>query len=174
AVPEPGLTGFGQAVLAVFVFFVGYVGVELAFAWPRRPDARPIAIAYGVFAATLFHDAACGSGWISGPELLPFGYLVMITGISAVLIRGFVRSMREAERLANHLHESVEERSAELRRKEVLLIHGERLATLGTLAAGGAPAVHDTSAFVSSRLNPAGVTSTAARGAARTPAAPAP
>jgi signal transduction histidine kinase len=152
-VPEPGLTGFGQAVLAVFVFFVGYVGVELAMAWRRKPDARAVLLAYVVFGATLFHDAARGSRWLSGPELLPFGYLAMITGISAVLIRGFVRSMEDAERLATHLHEFVEERSAELRRKEVLLIHGERMATLGTLAAGVAHEINDPMAFVSSSLN---------------------
>jgi signal transduction histidine kinase len=147
------LTAFGQAVLAIFVFFVGYVGVELALAWRRRPDARAVFLAYVVFAASLLHDAARGSRWLSGPELLPFGYLAMITGISAVLIRGFVRSMQQSERLATHLHEFVEERSAELRRKEVLLIHGERLATLGTLAAGVAHELNDPMAFVSSSLN---------------------
>ncbi|HTY18634.1 MAG TPA: ATP-binding protein [Myxococcota bacterium] len=153
AVPEPGLTAFGQAVLAIFVFFVGYVGVELALACRKRPDARAVFLAYVVFAASLLHDAARGSRWLSGPELLPFGYLAMITGISAVLIRGFVRSMQQSERLATHLHEFVEERSAELRRKEVLLIHGERLATLGTLAAGVAHELNDPMAFVSSSLN---------------------
>jgi signal transduction histidine kinase len=152
-VPEPGLTGFGQIVLAIFVFFVGYVGVELALACKRKPEARPVFASYVVFAATLLHDAARAARWTEGPELLTVGYLVMFVGISAVGVRGFVRSMDEAERLASHLSERVEERSAELRRKEVALIHGDRLATLGTLAAGVAHEINDPMAFVCSNLN---------------------
>jgi signal transduction histidine kinase len=151
-VPEALLTGFGIAVVLVFTGFVLYVGVELGRAAKRR-DARPLFAAYLVFALTLFHDAFVGAGLINDRQLLPLGYLVMLTGLSAVLVRRFVRSMTDAERLATDLHARVEERSAELRRKELQLVHGERLAALGTLAAGVAHEINDPMAFVSSNLN---------------------
>jgi signal transduction histidine kinase len=150
---EAALTPFGDLVLSGFVFFVGYIAVELALAWRRNPDAGPAFLAYLGFGGSLLHDSARGARLISAPGLLSFGYLVMVVGISAVLIRRFVRSMDEAERLASQLHERLEERGAELHRKEVQLIHGVRLATLGTLAAGVAHEINDPMAFVSSNLN---------------------
>jgi signal transduction histidine kinase len=152
-VPMAVLSPFGLAILAGFVYFVGDAFVELVLAARTRADVRPAALAYLVFAATLVHDAARGAALLDGPQLLAFGYLVMVLGFSSVQVRRFVRSMAETERLASHLHERVEERSEVLRRKELQLIDGERLATLGTLAAGVAHEINDPMAFVSSSLN---------------------
>ena len=152
-VDEAMLTPFGIAIVAIFALFVGYVGVVLGRAAVSRRDARFLFAAYCLFATTLLHDSAVGANLIVAPQILPLGYLVMMTILSAVLVRGFVRSMDEAERLAEDLHARVEERSAELRRKESQLVHGERLAALGTLAAGVAHEINDPVAFVSSNLN---------------------
>ncbi len=150
---EAMLTPFGLFVVSIFAGFVGYVGFALGSAARTRLDARYLFAAYSLFGLTLLHDSAVGANLIVAPQILPIGYLVMITGLSAVLVRGFVRSMGEAERLATDLHARVEERSAELRRKESQLVHGERLAALGTLAAGVAHEINDPMAFVSSNLN---------------------
>ena len=147
------LTPFGTAVVLVFAGLTLYLGVELGRAARRRSEERSLFAAYCAFAVTLLNDVAVGAGLIHGAELLPLGYLVMLTGLSAVLVRRFVRSMGEAERLTKDLHARIEERSAELRRKENQLVHGERLAALGTLAAGVAHEINDPMAFVSSNLN---------------------
>jgi signal transduction histidine kinase len=147
------LTVAGQLLLSSYVFFIAYQWLELARASRRDPGVRPVFFSYTAFAGTLLYDAARGAGLADGPELLPFGYLGMVVGISAVLISRFVRSMRDSARLAAEWHERVEERSAALRRKEIQLVHGERLATLGTLAAGVAHEINDPMAFVSSNLN---------------------
>jgi len=147
------ITPFGTAILLAFGGLALYLGVELARAARKRSEERSLFAAYCAFAATLFHDVAVGAGLIHGVELLPLGYLMMLTGLSAVLVRGFVRSMDEAERLTEDLHARIEERSAELRRKESQLVHGERLAALGTLAAGVAHEINDPMAFVCSNLN---------------------
>jgi C4-dicarboxylate-specific signal transduction histidine kinase len=147
------LTPFGTAILLIFGGLTLYLGVELGRAARKRSEERSLFAAYCAFAVTLFNDAAVGAGLIHGAELLPLGYLVMLTGLSAVLVRRFVRSMGEAERLTEDLHARIEERSAELQRKESQLVHGERLAALGTLAAGVAHEINDPMAFVSSNLN---------------------
>jgi signal transduction histidine kinase len=61
--------------------------------------------------------------------------------------------MQRSERLESDLSASLAERGAELQRKERELVHGERLAALGTLAAGVAHEINDPLAFVSSNLN---------------------
>jgi len=143
----------GQLLLSGYVLFVVYLCAALGRASLRDAHARPVFAAYLAFAGTLLYDAARGARLADGPELLPFGYLGMVVVISATVIRRFVRSLEDAARLADHWHERVEARSAELRRKELQLVHGERLATLGTLAAGVAHEINDPMAFVSSNLN---------------------
>lgn len=147
------LSPLGKLVLSGYVFFVVYLCVTLAAASLRDRHARPVFLTWATFAGTLFFDSARGAGVVVGPELLSFGYLGMVVGMSAAVIRRFVRSMEEAARLADEWHERVEQRSEELRRKELQLVHGERLATLGTLAAGVAHEINDPMAFVSSSLN---------------------
>jgi signal transduction histidine kinase len=143
----------GQLLLSGYVFFVVYLVVTLASGSRRHRHARPVFLTYTAFAATLLYDAARGARLADGPELLALGYLGMVVGISASVVRRFVLTMEQAARLADEWHERVEERSEQLRRKELQLVHGERLATLGTLAAGVAHEINDPMAFVSSNLN---------------------
>jgi signal transduction histidine kinase len=146
-------TPLGQVVLSSYAGVVVYLCVTLGRAWRHAPWTRPVFVAYAAFAVTILYDASRGAGIVYGPEMLPFGYLGMVVGISATVIRRFVRSLEDAGRLAGEWHEQVEARSAELRRKELQLVHGERLATLGTLAAGVVHEINDPMAFVSSNLN---------------------
>lgn len=150
---EAILAPFGIAIVSVFALLVAYVGATLGRAAVSHRDALFLFAGYCVFATTMLHDSAVGANLIVAPQVIPLGYLVMLSVLSAVLLRGFVRSMDEAERLTEGLHARIEERSAELRRKQSQLVHGERLAALGTLAAGVAHEINDPMAFVSSNLN---------------------
>ncbi|NNL67644.1 MAG: hypothetical protein HKP30_15445, partial [Myxococcales bacterium] len=87
------------------------------------------------------------------PLLLPIGYLGLVIGNSSLLVRRFVQSMAYSEALAENLHELVERRTAELRQKDIQLAHGERMAVVGTLAAGVAHEINNPMAFLSSNLN---------------------
>jgi signal transduction histidine kinase len=73
--------------------------------------------------------------------------------ISGVLVGRLVQSMDDAEHLASNLHQLVEERTAELRQKDLQLAQGEKMAAIGTLAAGIAHEINNPMAFVTSNLN---------------------
>ncbi len=150
---ESTVSPIGLVMLSGFVAGALYVGGELRRAARIEVDTRAAFLAYLGFGVAILHDCARGTGWIESPALLSFGYLIMVIGISATLIQRFVRSTEQAEYLASKWQELVEERSAALRRKELQLVHGERLATLGTLASGVAHEINDPMAFVSSNLN---------------------
>lgn len=152
-IPEALMTPFGYAVVAGFGIFSIYVLVQLGRHVVRCPAARAPFLAYCCFWMTLLHDSAVGANFIDAPQILPYGYLVMLVGLSAGLVGDFVHSMRGAARRATDLHLRVTEHGEELRRKERQLVHGERLAALGTLAAGVAHEINDPLAFVSSNLN---------------------
>lgn len=147
------LTPFGFAVVAGFGLFSLYVILQLGRHARRCPPARAPFFAYCFFWATLLHDIAIAVHWIDAPQILQFGYLVMLVGLSAGLVGDFVHSMRDAARRATDLRVRVSEHGEALRRKERQLVHGERLAALGTLAAGVAHEINDPLAFVSSNLN---------------------
>jgi signal transduction histidine kinase len=152
-VTEALLAPFGYALLAGFGLFAGYIGAQLGIAARSAPQARVPFASYCLFAVTLGNDVGVGLAVTDTPQVLPLGYLVMLVGLSGGLVRGFVRSLENAQQIADDLQSSVEARSAELARKERQLVHGERLAALGTLAAGVAHEINDPLAFVSSSLN---------------------
>jgi len=151
--PAARLSPWGFAIVGSFGVIALYIGIELGRAAMRRPEVRAAFAGYCVFGLALAHDIMVGAELYNGPMLLPVGYLVMLAGLSSGLVGEFVRAMEEAERRARDLRARLEERSEELRQKERLLVHGERLAALGTLAAGVAHEINDPLAFVSSSLN---------------------
>jgi signal transduction histidine kinase len=151
--PAARLSPWGMVLVAAFGMVALDVGIQLGRGQRQRPETRAAFFAYCAFGISVAYDIAVGAEILVGPQLLPVGYLVMIAGLSSGLVQSFVRSMKQAEQLATDLSQSVEERSQELRRKERQLVHGERLAALGTLAAGVAHEINDPLAFVSSNLN---------------------
>jgi len=151
--PAARLSKWGMALVAAFGMVALDVGIQLGRGARARSEARAAFFAYCAFGISVAYDIALGAELLVGPQLLPVGYLVMIVGLSSGLVQSFVRSMRKAEQHATDLSLNIEERSQELRRKERQLVHGERLAALGTLAAGVAHEINDPLAFVSSNLN---------------------
>jgi signal transduction histidine kinase/CheY-like chemotaxis protein len=136
------------------VLLHGYyaVMVSLALGRPPPPGAHrhlPLAL---LFAALGIHDALLALGWIVSTPLFHFGFLAVPLAISGVV-------RRRLDHITENLQASVRERTAQLEqalaeskeaRKQLLL--ADRLASVGTLAAGTAHEINNPLAYVSSNL----------------------
>jgi signal transduction histidine kinase len=99
------------------------------------------------------NDMAVTLHLYSGVYLLGLGYSAFLVAFSGILMRRFVRQSEDVERWAETLQRLVDERTAELREKEIQLADGQRLATLSTLAASCAHELNNPAAYVTSSLN---------------------
>jgi signal transduction histidine kinase len=151
---ESRMQPFGQLLMAgyfpCFAFLIRLYGKHLR---AGSVEVRTLFVTVCLWAGAGLSDAAVGMGFHEAPYLLAFGYLAIVLGISGIVIRRFVRSADELAHLNETLHERVETRTEELRQKELQLAHGERLATIGTLAASVAHEINNPIAFVQSNLN---------------------
>ncbi len=142
------------------VFLAGLVAVALYLTvlWVRNReklhDHRRI-LTFGITALFLtgVNDVCVGVQVYEGPLLVVFGYTAFLTSFSAILIQRLVRSMDEVELSAERLHELVDQRTEELRQKDMQLAHGDRMATIGTLAASVAHEINNPIAFVHANLS---------------------
>jgi signal transduction histidine kinase len=143
----------GLGVTCVIGFFL-YV-MALYVQNLSRPDlaVKPVFATLIVWFAVGLSDCAVAAALYDAPYLLPFGYLGIVIVTSGVLVGRLVQAMDKAEHLAANLHELVEERTAELRQKDLQLAQGEKMAAIGTLAAGIAHEINNPMAFVTSNLN---------------------
>jgi signal transduction histidine kinase len=151
---EPGLSLAGVGLCAVF----GAIHVRMMWLYARAARSRsdawpPLRRGLSVLCLVLLHDFAVISGTISLPYVIPFGYFGLIVALSNRMVRRFAHSLDEVERLAGTLHERVQERTAELRRRDLELAQGAKMAAIGTLAAGLAHEINNPIAFVSANLN---------------------
>src|SRR3990172_9239661 len=154
---------------------LGFLRFTFSFLRIERPLVEKLAVGYAVVAVAIALSTdwmfsgepnlrsvpSLGMHWVESRMRL-FGQLLMagafpplaiVLGISSIVIRRFVRSADELAHLNETLHERVEARTEELRQKELQLAHGERLATIGTLAASVAHEINNPIAFVQSNLN---------------------
>jgi signal transduction histidine kinase len=151
---EMSLGPVGIAFFAAFSAFFAWLLVFYGRHLSRLKDN-----AMGVFAALCLwvmfsvHDMSVTLGVFSSPYLLGLGYAAFLGAFSIILVRRFVRASTDVERWAESLQRLVDERTAELRQKEVQLADGQRLATLSTLAASCAHELNNPAAYVTSSLN---------------------
>jgi signal transduction histidine kinase len=122
------LAGFGLLIVAVVA------------AYARRAATLQggllLPITLTVWGACMLNDLCVAVGWYWGPWLLPIGFTLFASAFGSILLERLVRSHAHLERNAGELHTLVELRTDELRRKDLELAHGARLATLGALAGG--------------------------------------
>jgi signal transduction histidine kinase len=151
---EVGLDPLGLVLFfaygAGFVYLIWLYGQHL-----RRLEEHALAIfsTLCVWAMLATNDMAVTLHLYSGLYLLGLGYTAFLVAFSAILMRRFVRQGEDAERWAESLQRLVDERTAELREKELQLADGQRLATLSTLAASCAHELNNPAAYVTSSLN---------------------
>ena len=148
------VTRFGACVLVVFLG----VCVRLVIAYRRHadranPQLRGLPGATGLWVVCTLCDLASGAELLQMPSMLPLGYLGFVIAFTASSIRRFVSAMTLAEMRALLLERLVEQRTQALREKELQLVHGERFAAAGTLAAGLAHEINNPVAFVLANLN---------------------
>jgi signal transduction histidine kinase len=151
---EIGLDPLGLVLFfsygAGFCYLIWLYGTHLG---RLEEHAIPIFSTLCVFAMLGTNDMAVTLHLYSGVYLLGLGYTAFLMAFSAILIRRFVRQGEDVERWAETLQRLVDERTAELREKEIQLADGQRLATLSTLAASCAHELNNPAAYVTSSLN---------------------
>lgn len=151
---ESSLSPFGHAIMAsYFVAFAYLIALYARHVRAGGREVRTLLATLCLWCTAALSDAAVASGIYDAPYSLAFGYLAIVLGFSGILVRRLLHARSELERLASRLEEEVEARSEELQRKELQLARGERLATIGTLAASVAHEINNPIAFVHSNLN---------------------
>ncbi len=145
---------FGFATVAVFGAYITFV-VRIWFVHRRKiSEGSNLRIAaFSLLLLAGISDMAVGLRFYEAPLLIVFGYTGFLVALSSILLRRLVHSMDEVERSAVELYDLVAQRTEELRQKDLQLAHGERMATIGTLAASVAHEINNPIAFVSSNLN---------------------
>jgi signal transduction histidine kinase len=151
---ESSLSLFGKLFVSVFFPIYGYL-IHLYIRFLRRDDPNRwvLTVMLGLFAVSFGHDICLAMGLIESPALISVGLTAFLIGLSSIQVRQFVASMETVERNAEHLNDLVEERTEELRQKELQLAHGAQMATIGALAANLAHEINNPIAYVSSNLN---------------------
>ncbi len=136
-------------------FLLIFVVVIVLF-WKRRRHLEQPALLVGsavlwLVAAT--HDVAIGMGAYRGPYLVVAGYVLFLLAFTFFLVRRFVDSLGTLEASADELRRLVDERTEDLRQKDLQVAHGARMATVGTLAAGLAHEIQDPLSEVNQQLD---------------------
>jgi signal transduction histidine kinase len=137
---------------------LGFLIANMAFALRAlrrgQPGARPLVAALAVWLAAALLDSATGFGLIDFPFLLSTGgYPILVTTLSALLMRDLVQAMDDSEQLGERFQRLAHGRADELRAVDAQLARSEQLAAIGTLAAGVAHEINNPLAYVNANLN---------------------
>ncbi len=146
----PGMGVASVSLIAAFVLMVRHYRRHLP---GTGVPASPLLIAAVFWAGCAAFDTAVGAGLISGPFLMVMGYDAFACAFTGLLVSRIARSRALSLEGAEQLQVQAEERLEEIRQRELQLAHGDRMATVGTLAAGVAHEINNPLAFVSANLN---------------------
>ena len=151
------IAGLGPMAKLLFasygVLFLHVIGLYARHLARVRDHRLAVFTALCVWGTCAGNDMATTLGAYPGARLLGLGYCGFLLAFSAILLRRFVRSTEEVERQADTLQRLVDERTEELRQKDLQLAHGQRLATVATLASSCAHEINNPAAYVTSSLN---------------------
>ncbi len=148
----PGLSLLAGIAYLGFGALIGATVIAYGARARQIEGGRLIAATLGVWGACMLNDMAVGVGLYWGPWLLPLGFVAFSSTFGGLLLSKLVRAHRHVERSAGELHALVDGRTDELRRKDLELAHGARLATLGALAGGIAHEVEEPLAAIDARV----------------------
>ena len=139
-------------VMALFLPLFAEVCLHYSRNRHRIEGARPLAYALTFWALCSMTDIAAFLGWLPTVHCMALGFCCFAFLFTGLLIRRFVAAAARLESSAGALQLEVEERTRELREKDLELAHGARMATVGTLAAGLAHEINDPIVYASSNL----------------------
>jgi signal transduction histidine kinase len=148
------LSPFGAATVSIFGGYIIFVArIWFVHRSKISEGSNLLIAAFSLLLLTGTSDLGVGLRLYEAPLVIVFGYTGFLVALSSILLRRLVHSMDEVERSASELHELVVQRTEEIRQKDLQLAHGDRMATIGTLAASVAHEINNPIAFVSSNLN---------------------
>ncbi|MAE95934.1 MAG: hypothetical protein CL910_14855 [Deltaproteobacteria bacterium] len=146
----PAHAAMGVVVFGAVALTYRHYKIHLA---PDEPG-RPLLLVMGfVWAACAASDVAVGASLLDAPFLQAVGCDAFAVSFTALLVRRLVASRLRVEEGAGRLSGLAEARLEEIHQRELQLVHGDRMATVGTLAAGVAHEINNPLAFVSANLN---------------------
>jgi signal transduction histidine kinase len=145
-----------KTAYALFPGFLAIFGGLVPIYWWHRDritSPRAVMTAIVLWFVCGANDLAVSAHLYRGPYLMVLGWTGFVVAFTAILLRRFVESLAQVEASAEVLQRVVEERTEELRRKDLQIAHGERMATVGTMAAGIAHEVNNPLAYISANLD---------------------
>ncbi len=153
--PPASILTTADAVPYIPLAFAGAYCTRILLRDPEPCEISPkmILLTLAIWWTTGLSDVAVGAGLYAFPPLLFWGYSSTLLFVSAIVMRPIVDSVTALEHQSDNLAALVDERTRELRHLDMQIVQSEKLAAIGTLAAGVAHEINNPMAYLTSNLN---------------------